>query len=169
DWHLHCPPGVTTCPNTESGSCVGGCFYQTPANGRKALSVPNSLHMGAHFDLTNYQNGDTTHLRALQAFVSAPINLAIFPRAGDLELSMFHIADLIAAGRGVSSGSSTQCADCADVQIQVDANPDPAVDDWGPWDKLVPFQNGYDHQMGAYSQFSPGYYCRFTPIDTGSA
>ncbi|HEV8702314.1 MAG TPA: thrombospondin type 3 repeat-containing protein, partial [Candidatus Polarisedimenticolia bacterium] len=167
DWHLHCPPGATNCPNAESGACVSGCFYQTPANGRKALSVPNSLHMGAHFLLSDTY-GDTTHLRALQAFVSAPINLALFPRAGDLELSMFHIADLMSQAQTGFGGNL--CIDCADVQVQVDADPDPAVDDWGPWDKLVPFQNVYDQTQGSWSQFAPvGRYCRFTPTDTGSA
>ncbi|MBI4169639.1 MAG: thrombospondin type 3 repeat-containing protein, partial [Acidobacteria bacterium] len=169
DWHLHCPPGATSCPNAESGTCAGGCVYDTPADGRKALSVPNSLHMGAHFDLGQATAGDTTHFRALQAFVSAPINLVMFPRAGtdDLQLSMFHIADLIAAGQGIGLG--TQCEDCADVQIQIDADPDPAVDDWGAWDKLVPYQNVYDFQMGSFTQYSAGYYCRFTPSDTGPA
>ncbi|HEV8702312.1 MAG TPA: thrombospondin type 3 repeat-containing protein, partial [Candidatus Polarisedimenticolia bacterium] len=167
DWHLHCPPGATNCPNAESGACVGGCFYQTPANGQKALSVPNSLHMGAHFDLTGFEKGDTTHFRTLQAFVSAPINLAMFPRPGDLELSMFHIARLMAPPN--LGPPSTMCLDCADVQIQIDTDPDPAVDAWGAWDKLVPFQGNYDYLMGAWSQYAPiGRYCRFTPTDTGS-
>jgi len=174
DWHFHCPPGATNCPNTESGGgadgtggCAGGCSYQTPADGRKALSVPNSLHMGAHFDLQSAAAGDTTHLRALEAFVSAPINLALFPRPGDLDLSMFHIITLVAAGQGSIGG--TQCVDCGDVQVQVDLDANPATDVWGAWDKLVPYQNGYDYQMGSSSQFSQGYYCRFTPIDTGTA
>jgi hypothetical protein len=176
DWHYHCAPGATNCPNTQSGGgvsgtsgCAGGCSYRTPTDGQRAFTAPNSMHMGAHFDLGQSAAGDATHFRALEAFVSAPINLALFPRPGDLELSMFHIVDLIAAGHGVSGTASTQCADCADVQVQVDLDADPASDVWGNWDKLVPFQNGYDYQMGSYSQFSAGYYCRFTPIDTGGA
>jgi len=35
DWHFHCPNGATNCPNVESGTCVGGCLYETPANGAK--------------------------------------------------------------------------------------------------------------------------------------
>src|SRR6266568_920431 len=87
DWHFHCPPStpLAQCPNTESGSftggvkggCTGGCSYQTPTDGAKAFTPPNSLHMGAHFDLALSTEGDTTHFRALQAFVSAPINLAL--------------------------------------------------------------------------------------------
>ena len=168
DWHLHCPPGATNCPNSESGACVGNCSFNTPANGRKALSQPNSLHMGAHFDPSGSLSGDTTHLRTLQGFVSAPINLAFQPRPGDLEMSMFHIASLMAAGHGISGPAASECVDCADVQIQLDGDPDPAVDDWRTWDNLVPFQNAYDYVAGAWSQYSPGYYCRFTPGDTGS-
>ncbi|HXU10651.1 MAG TPA: hypothetical protein VN898_01680, partial [Candidatus Binatia bacterium] len=107
-------------------------------------------------------------LRTLQGFVSAPINLAFQPRPGDLEMSMFHIADLMAAGHGISGPAGSECVDCADVQIQLDGDPDSSVDDWKTWDNLVPFQNAYDYVAGAWSQFSPGYYCRFTPGDTGS-
>ncbi|HEV8201824.1 MAG TPA: hypothetical protein VGS03_17565 [Candidatus Polarisedimenticolia bacterium] len=167
DWHLHCPPGAANCPNLESGACVGGCSYSTPTGGAKALSGPNSLHMGAHFDPTSTLAGDTTHLRTMQAFVSGPLNLAAAPRPGDLQLSMFHIADLM-DNNGVGPGNRNQCSDCGDVQIQVDQNANPAVDSWGTWDKLVPFQNVYDHKTLAASVFG-GYYCHFTPTDTGTA
>ena len=167
DWHLHCPPGATDCPNTESGACIGGCSFGTPQDGQKALSLPNSLHMGAHFDPLSSGNGDTTHLRALEAFVSAPINLALVPRSGDLKLSMFQIADLM-DNNGVSPSNTFHCLDCGDVQVQIDRDPDPGADDWGSWDRLVPFQNGYDHQRQAWSVFG-SYYCEFTPADTGAA
>ncbi|HET8947550.1 MAG TPA: hypothetical protein VFQ07_11265 [Candidatus Polarisedimenticolia bacterium] len=170
DWHLHCPPGATNCPNVESGTCVGGCSFGTPADGAKALSGPNSLHMGAHFDSFSSLNGDTTHFRSEQAYLSAPLNLAVTPRPGDLQLSMFHVADLM-DNNGVGPGNRGMCSDCGDVQIQVDANPDPAVDSWGFWDKLVPFQNVYDHKPNAFSTFGgyASYYCIFTPTDTGTA
>jgi hypothetical protein len=166
DWHIHCPPGATNCPNLESGACVGGCSFDTPADGAKALSPPNSMHMGAHFDSSSSLDGDTTHLRSLQAFVSGPLNLAVIPRPGDLQLSMFHIVDFM-DNNGVGPGNANQCSDCGDVQIQVDRNPNPAVDDWGFWDKLVPFQNVYDHKPLAFSTFG-GYYCLFTPTDTAT-
>src|SRR5262249_21302277 len=114
--------------------------------------------------------GDSTHLRTLQAFVSAPLNLALFPRPGDLDLSMFQIADLMDTNT-VTNGtghSGPLCMDCGDVQVQSDTNPDPAVDAWGFWEKLTPFQNVYDHAMTAWSTFSP-YYCEFTPVDAGTA
>ena len=172
DWHVHCPPGATGCPNTESGPCIDAtgsgdpCTYATPSDGQKALSPPNSLHMGLHFTGLD-STRDTTHLRSLQAFVSSPVNLSLGPRPGDLELSMFHIADLM-DNNGVGPGTRNQCVDCGDVQIQHDRDPDPAADDWGAWEKLVPFQNVYDHMPNAWSVFS-SYYCEFTPADAGTA
>ncbi|OLE67023.1 MAG: hypothetical protein AUG09_04555 [Acidobacteria bacterium 13_1_20CM_2_68_7] len=181
DWHLHCAPGtpIANCPNTESGGftngskvgCVGGCSYQTPTDGAKAFTPPNSLHMGAHFDLALSTEGDTTHLRALQAFVSSPINLALGRRPGhpeDLLMTFYHIVDLM-DDNGFGPGNAGECADCADVQIQADRNPDPAVDDWGPWDKLVPSANVYDHKVQAWSSSAQGVQCLETPTDTGTA
>ena len=170
DWHIHCPPGATNCPNLESGACVGGCSFDTPTDGVKAFNGPNSLHMGAHFDPSSSLDGDTTHFRTLQGFVSGPLNLAVTPRPGDLQLSMYHIADLM-DNNGVGPNNGGMCSDCGDVQIQVDQNPDPATDAWGFWDKLVPFQNVYDHKPNAVSAFymSASYYCIFTPTDTGTA
>ncbi len=175
DWHVHCPPGVSNCPNLETGTCVGGCSYRTPVGGQKALSCPNatagpcnSLHMGAHFDLTDFLKGDTTHFRAIQAFMTPPINLTLLPRNdNDLKLSFYHITRLM-DNNGVGPGNENQCVDCGDVQIRVDQDVHPNVDRWGFWDKLVPFQNVYDHKGQAFSVFS-GIYCEFTPTDTGTA
>ena len=167
DWHFHCPPGSTHCPNVESGACVGACSFDTPTDGAKALSGPNSLHMGAHFDPSSSLAGDTTHFRTLQGFVSGPLNLAAVPRPGDLQLSMYQIADLM-DNNGVGPNNANQCSDCGDVQVQVDLDPNPAVDNWGFWDKLVPYQNVYDHKPLAVSVFG-SYYCHFTPTDTGTA
>ena len=167
DWHVHCSPGAGNCPNVETGTCIGGCSYATPVGGQKSHSGSNSLHMGAHFDQTDSQAGDTTHFRAVQGFQSAPINLALFPRPGDMELSFYHIARLM-DNNGVGPGNEHQCVDCGDVQVQVDGDANANVDNWGFWDKLVPFQNVYDHKPNAFSVFG-GYYCIFTPTDTGTA
>src|SRR4030095_8161649 len=137
-----------------------------PENGNRAHSGLTSLHMGAHFDQQDSQAGDTTHLRALQGFMSAPINLALYPRPGDLEMSFFHIARLMDT-TGVNLPNQ-MCGDCADVQIQLDQDTNPAIDNWGTWDKLVPFENVYEHRPSAFSAFS-SYYCEFTPTDTGTA
>jgi len=174
DWHLHCDPlqnPSTRCPNVETGPCLGGCnaTYQTPSNGQKALSLPNSLHMGVHFNTADAVLGDTVHLRTLQAFSTPAINLALFPREGDLIFSFYHVAAMMTGG-GIGVSGPPNCWDCGDVQVRVDLDPNPAVDNWGFWDKLVPFQNVYDHKIGAWSAFAPlAYYCNFTPTDTGAA
>ncbi|HYV86423.1 MAG TPA: hypothetical protein VFB49_10970 [Patescibacteria group bacterium] len=170
DWHLHCPPGAGNCPNSETGTCIGACDYES--NLPLALSAPNSLHMGAHYrpqTIPSDPGGSTTHFRSLQAFVSSPINLAAVPRPGDLDLSMFHIARLADDHNGIYQlHYGKECLDCADVQIQVDGDPDPAVDAWGFWEKLVPYQNIYDHH--SVLDYDVNYlYCAFTPNDAGTA
>ena len=169
DWHLHCPPGSAHCPNLETGTCLGNCDYES--NLPLALSAPNSLHMGAHYHPTTVSSdpgGSTTHFRTLQAFVSSPINLAAVPRPGDLDLSMFHIARLADEHSDIYHSFGRECYDCADVQIQVDGDPDPGVDAWGFWEKLVPYQNVYDHSSVLYYDVN-WMYCAFTPTDAGSA
>ena len=171
DWHLHCPPGATNCANLETGPCLDGlpgapCTYATPADGQKAASPPNSMHMGLHFSGRD-STWDTTHFRTLQAYRSGPINLTPLPRPGDLTLSMLHIADLMdEIDGGFPPSSPRPCVDCGDVQIQIDRSADPAVDDWGFWEKLVPFQNVYDHVPAAWSYY--GDYCVHTPTDAGA-
>ena len=95
------------------------------------------------------------------------MNLALFPRPGDLEMSMKHLARLM-DNNGVGGGANEfQCSDCADVQIRLDTNDDKDIDDWGFWDKLVPFQSVYDKKGMAWSAFA-SYYCLFTPTDAGT-
>jgi hypothetical protein len=189
DWHLHCAPGSTHCPNNENipgtntpRSCVSGiatpCSYATPANGAHSLSGTQSLHMGAHFNPSDYATGDTTHFRSLQGFLTPPINLAISPADiaatnGRMTLSFYQIADFMRdsgeGNGGVGGGfQGNQCMDCGDVQVQFDQNPDPNVDAWGFWQKLVPFENVYDNKVVAFSAFS-AVYCAFTPSDAGTA
>ena len=52
------------------------------------------------------------------------------------------------------------------VLVGPESDPDPAIDSWGTWDKLVPYQNVYDKTAPAFSVLNP--YCRFTPADTGA-
>lgn len=125
--------------------------------------------MGAHFNPLDSRLGDTTHFRALQAFESGPLNLALDPTGpGDLELSFVHIARLM-DWNYVTVGIF-QCADCAQLQVRSDTDADPEIDAWGFWDTLVPFQNVYEKRPLAYSWSgaSGAYYCKFTPDDTGS-
>ncbi|HXH28471.1 MAG TPA: thrombospondin type 3 repeat-containing protein [Candidatus Polarisedimenticolia bacterium] len=160
DFHIHCPAG--TCPNSQG--------HITPTDGAIAFSGNNSLHWGHHFD-TASRDGDSTKFRQLAAFMTEPINLTLFPRAGDLELSFFMIADMMDGDfEGQGPG---QAFDFGDVHIQVDQNSDPTPgtgDDWGVWDKLVPFENVYDHISYIWSLFrTSSTYCILTPTDSGTA
>ncbi|MFQ5877348.1 MAG: thrombospondin type 3 repeat-containing protein [Acidobacteriota bacterium] len=156
-WHIHCPPG--TCPN--------GTLFVTPIAGELAFAGQNSLHWGHHLDQAN-RLADTTRFRQLAAFLSNPINLALFPEEGDLQLSFFHIASMMS--NNTFNLPDGQAVDFGDVQIQIDQNPDPATEDWGFWEKLVPFENVYDHIPEVWSAFGTSItYCILTPTDTGSA
>ncbi|MEE8523654.1 MAG: hypothetical protein V3T72_06955, partial [Thermoanaerobaculia bacterium] len=173
-FHIHCPQGA--CPNDPD--------FVTPTDGALAFSGSNSLHWGHHLD-PNSRTGDTTRFRQLAAFVMNGINLAVIPAPGDLELSFHHIASMVsidelnrfgrrATSRASPSGAilslaSDEAFDFGDVHVQVDTNPDPAIDEWGFWDKLVPFENVYDHVPQIWSRFGTGLtYCVLTPSDAGA-
>jgi len=134
-----------------------------------AHSGSNSLHWGYHFDVANRLK-DTTRFRQIAAFMTRPINLALFPDVGDLELSFFQIAEMMSNDEPGLNAKPGNAFDYGDVQIQIDQDPNPATDNWGVWDKLVPFQNVYDHipQIWSDFQISPTY-CQFTPVDAGTA
>jgi hypothetical protein len=174
DWHIHCP----------AGTCQANAAQTTPANGALAHSGANSLHWGVHTNAAS-RTGDTTHFRQIAAFMTNPINLAIFPDPGDLQLSFFHIADMVtisdlnrlgrrAASHGPPTGAARslndeEAFDYGDVQIQVDTDPSTSVDAWGFWDKLVPYENVYDHVPQVWSRFGTAItYCNLTPSDTGA-
>jgi len=157
DWHIHCPAG--TCPNSAG--------FITPAGGVMSHSGPNSLHWGHHFDPAT-RDGDSVKFRQLAAFQTDAINLTPVPGVGDLELSFFHIADMM--DNNSYNLPTGQANDFGDVHIQ---SFDPAggggAGAWGFWDRLAPFQNVYDHTSYIWSAFgvSPTY-CVLTPTDTGS-
>jgi hypothetical protein len=168
-WHIHCPPDTPLpCPPTQTVS-GNRTYYVTPADGEMAFSGNNSLHWGKHASTTRL--GDTTSFRELAAFTTLPINLTPLPIGGDLELSFFHIAVMMdnneASLLGIPPGQSV---DHGDVHIRVDLEADPAVDAWGFWGKLAPFENVYDHVPYIWSYWGTRItYCDLTPTDTGSA
>ncbi len=171
DWHIHClnapGPNDPFCADTSNRK-------KTPVGGDLAFSSKNSLHFGVHFDVTNVL-GDSYHFRQLAAFMTNPIALTPNPRPGDLQLSFYQIAAFM--DDNWYNQHKGQANDYGDVQIQVDqdpAAPDPvsgaANESWGFWDKLVPYENVYDHIAYIWSQFgSTLTYCTLTPTDTGTA
>ncbi len=170
DWHIHCPAGSPT-SNCGPGNicCPNSGPHMTPVADNLAHSGSNSLHWGYHFDLADPLK-DTTRFRQIAAFMTRPINLALFPDTGDLELSFYQIAQMMSNDEPGLNAKPGNAFDYGDVQIQVDQDPNPATDNWGVWDKLVPFQNVYDHIPQVWSDFqiSPTY-CQWTPTDAGTA
>jgi len=160
DWHLHCPPGSTAC-------AVSRPDHRTPAGGGLAYDGVASLHWGFHpLDATDVSGMNSTHFRQVSAFMTHPINLAFAPPRGTLELSFFQIAAMM--DNNNIGFPPRQASDYGNVQVQVDLDPDPAVDQWGYWDRLAPFENVYDHVPYIWSAFGYGpTYCNFTPIDGG--
>jgi len=166
DWHLHCPAGA--CDPPYSAGAVAS-HVVTPAGGPLANSGGNSLHRGINTDPLS-RLGDTVSHRSIAAFVTRPIDLTPLPRAGEPALSYVQIADLMDNNDHRLNMATGQAADYADVQIRTDRDPDPSLDDWGAWEKLVPFANVYDHIPYVWSWWGTApTYCTFTPADTGSA
>jgi hypothetical protein len=151
DWHIHCP----------QGDCDNDSRHTTAAVGSMAKTGNNSLHWGIH--IPDRTNRDSTSFRQLAAWRTIPVNLTWVPQAGEAELSMWHIASMW-DDRNASGIPVGQAADYGDVHIQIDNNPNPLVDNWGFWEKLVPFQNVYDHVPFVWSTYRGGY-CNFTSND----
>ncbi|HXH29037.1 MAG TPA: thrombospondin type 3 repeat-containing protein, partial [Candidatus Polarisedimenticolia bacterium] len=163
DWHIHCPTGTCSPPHVQGSTTA---YATTPPGGAMAFSGSNSLHWGRHTSAAT-RLGDTTSFRELAAFM-VTVNLTPLPVAGDLQLSFYQIADTM--DNNDSDVPVGQALDYGDVQIRVDRNPDPLVDDWGFWDKLAPFENVYDHIPYIWSFWgSRQTYCNLTPTDTGTA
>jgi hypothetical protein len=156
DWHVHCPLG--TCPNGQG--------FITPTDGDMSYSGDNSLHWGHHFDPSS-RDGDSVKFRQLAAFMTNEINLTPVPGVGDLELSFFHIADMM--DNNSYNLPPGQANDFGDVHIQVFDPAQPVGAQWGIWDRLAPFENVYDHISYIWSAFgtSPTY-CVLTPADSGT-
>jgi subtilase family protein/thrombospondin type 3 repeat protein len=138
DWHIH------TLTSPDLG---------------KAFQGNQSAHWGLHTDPAN-RAGDTIHFRQIAAFVTNPINLTLTPAPDDLFLSYYQIVELV--DDNAVNFAAGQAGDFVDVQVQVDGNPSPAVDSFGRWQKLEPFQNVYEHTPQVFSWFG---YCEFTPAD----
>jgi hypothetical protein len=139
DWHLH-------------------NFMAEPANapgGGKAHGGLGSLHMGRHLNPANASNS-TYRFRQLTAFVGPSVNIAI---TGDRALEYWQIVRLV--DDNVVNTGAGEAMDLAMVQVRLDENSDPGLDDFGPWQRIEPVLNPYDHLRD--SRF-PGA-CKFDPTD----
>jgi thrombospondin type 3 repeat protein len=155
---------------TAAQGCQIDPDYQTDWHFEQSGAIPfvkafhglRSAHWGRHTDPA-LRSGDTTPLREIEAFVTNPINLTIAPQTYDLVLSFYHIVSLNDDNR--VNFQTGQAGDRADVQIAVDQDPS-AVDNFGRWQKLAPFQNVYEHTTQVFSWFG---LCEFTPTDAAKA
>ena len=137
DWHLHDP-------TVEPANA--------PPVMPQALTGAASLHMGRHLN----SDWSTYRFRQLTAFVAPPMNLSL---SGERSLEFWQVANFgddtwlnFAPGEADSIGI---------LQVRVDEDPSPGVDAFGPWKRLEPVLNGYDHARD--SLFSS--LCKFDPLD----
>lgn len=139
DWHLHDP-------------------VSEPANAPdagKAHSGTASLHMARHLSAIDLEQ-TSYRFRQMSAFVSPPLNLSLL---GDRALEFWHLVTM--ADDNAIGFISGEAGDLGFLQIRLDGDPDPGVDDFGPWQRIDPNLNPYDH--GRDSLFTSS--CKFDPLD----
>jgi hypothetical protein len=139
DWHLH-------------------SFDEEPSNapaGNQAHGGSKSLHMGRHLNPDNPLNA-TYGFRQLTAFMSPPLNIAL---SGNRALEFWHIARM--ADDNYLNVLIGQTVDYGIVQLRLDQDSDPGVDDFGPWQRIEAVTNPYTHVRD--NKF--GTSCKFDPLD----
>ena len=139
DWHLH-------------------HFPSEPANapeGGRAHSGAGSLHMARHVSPTDWRR-TSYRFRQMTAFVGPPINL---PIGGTPAVEWWHI--VMMADDNAIGFNSGEAGDLGSVQVSLDQDPIPSGDNFGPWQRLEPVLNPYDH--GRDSLFTSS--CKFDPTD----
>ncbi len=139
DWHLH-------------------DFAAEPGNapeGGKAHGGSGSLHMGRHLDPANPLNS-SYGFRQLTAFLSPSVNIAL---SGNRALEFWHIVRL--ADDNVLNLLPGRTLDIATLQVRLDGDTDPVVDDFGAWQRLEPIINPYDHVRDAALVEA----CKLDPVD----
>ena len=129
DWHIHTPA------DRDRGSQAG-----------KAHSGINSLHYGRHLlgvDPADPPNlpGDTYRVNRQIAFVSRDIN---FDVSGTFELDFWHIVEVDTNKMFPGAYIELQSDDRVAVQVRSDSNFDPAISEFGPWERVEAVLNPYD-------------------------
>jgi hypothetical protein len=139
DWHLHHPA-------SEPANAPGG---------GRAHSGTGSLHMARHLSPTDWRP-TTYRFRQVSAFIGPPVNL---PIGGSPAVEWWHIV-MMADDNSIGFYSG-EAGDLASVQVAIDQDADPAGDAFGPWHRLEPVLNPYDHARDHLFTSS----CKFDPID----
>jgi len=138
DWHLH---GSTEPANNPDGG--------------RAHSGTQSLHLARHLSPGDV-NQTSYRFRQVTAFYGPPINLAL---SGDRSMEFWHIAMM--ADDNAIGFNSGEAGDIGVVQLRLDQDPTPAIDSWGPWQRLEAVINPYDHAHDSLFTSS----CKFDPTD----
>jgi len=140
DWHLH-------------------HFASEPANapgGNRAHSGTGSLHLARHLSPTDWRQ-TTYRFRQVSAFIGPPVNL---PFGGSPAVEWWHIV-MMADDQAMVSFRPGEAGDVGIVQVAIDMLADPAGDAFGPWQRVEPVLNPYDHQRDTLFTSS----CKLDPID----
>jgi len=123
-------------------------------------------------DNNSFANGDTTHLRTLQAFVSNPTSPGRHPRrdASDLKLSFWHIVDPGVLTTRSGRASASRCAPWSRCRL-TRPDPSPARGRLGrghgtPGARSVRPERLRPEPVPAASEFGSST-CVFTPTDNG--
>jgi len=139
DWHLH--DSTVEPANTPEGGM--------------AHTGNASLHLARHLDPDDPE-GTTYRFRQLIAFNGPKINIPVY---GERRFEFWHIVAFVDDNQiGFETGEAEALGF---VQIRLDQDPDPTVEDFAPWTRLEPVLNPYDHAKDTRF-FS---YCQFDPTD----
>jgi len=139
DWHLH---HLASEP------------ANAPDGGRAHLGTAG-LHLARHRHPT--QDSQTSYrFRQVSAFMAPPVNIGA---VGERRLEFWHIINL--ADDHAINFKSGEAGDLGYLEVRLDSDPDPGVDQFGPWQRLEPDLNPYDH--GRDSLFTSS--CKFDPTD----
>ena len=138
DWHLHSLNDPLNVPD-----------------GGRAHSGDASLHLARHVSSSD-PNQTTYRGRQVAAFLAPPINVAL---SGERSLEFWQMVMLV--DDNALNFNRGEAGDLAMVQIRFDQESNPAVDDWGPWERLEPVRNGYDHARDSLFDVA----CKFDPVD----
>jgi hypothetical protein len=101
-------------------------------------------------------NQTSYRFRQVTAFVGPPMNIQL---AGDRSMEFWQIAMM--ADDNAINFNSGEAGDVGTIQVRLDQDSAPSIDNWGPWQRLEAVLNPYDHARDALFTSS----CKFDPTD----
>jgi len=138
DWHIHGPTDALNNPG-----------------GGQAHSGNQSLHLARHVSPSDI-NQTSYRFRQVTAFYGPPINISL---SGDRSMEFWQIAMM--ADDNAINFNSGEAGDVGTIQVRLDQDSTPTIDNWGPWQRLEAVLNPYDHARDSLFTSS----CKFDPTD----